>query len=338
MGDTPFRLMDVPAELRLLVYDHLLAPVTIKPLHLDTFMLPDEFPNTAALLQPYLNLIQTCKTIREEAKPHFEKRYLARMTFYFEHATPVHRFCESTSILGRPYSDANILFHTNSIETSDTESPVLPLRVDAFRFMLHNVDDFHGAHPEYIFMDYRQCLHRFPSTEAEGNRRALVAGAVAFGGIERNGRGLDVVRIPGVAGSGTRVYMRSTCDGRLGDHQAYFDIRVKASEVVVCANEVEECAASLARCEKVGRGGGVGILTRGAVKRERVRLCREVLGLEAEVEADAEAVQPALTVPVPGEIMPKSKEATKMKVSGSGSRAVGWATRVWRWMVRAIGR
>lgn len=73
--ETETALLDIPSELRLRIYDFVLQPLLEVPEHYDTYVLPDEWPQTS--LASYRALILSCKT-SIELWPYLERHLSTR--------------------------------------------------------------------------------------------------------------------------------------------------------------------------------------------------------------------------------------------------------------------
>ncbi|KAK4547049.1 hypothetical protein LTR36_001270 [Oleoguttula mirabilis] len=89
-------LLQLPSELRLLIFDALVEPLVQKPEHFDVYMLPSEWPKTE--LGTYTSTLLTCKQLYAEAKDHFETHYLSKITIYFYDPLALRNF---TTVIAR---------------------------------------------------------------------------------------------------------------------------------------------------------------------------------------------------------------------------------------------
>ena len=87
-------LVGLPRELKWLIFDEFFAAFTIRPPVLDTYALPNQWPEHPDL-RVLLALVSTCKELRAEALSYFEQRCLPTMTFYFDNTPSVYRFYQS---------------------------------------------------------------------------------------------------------------------------------------------------------------------------------------------------------------------------------------------------
>ena len=81
---TYFQLLDLPPELRLLVYGHFFYDI-LKGLDEpdgDVYRLPSEWP--CCEQSAYASLVATCKLVHGEAVPYFEKHFLLGLTMYLD--------------------------------------------------------------------------------------------------------------------------------------------------------------------------------------------------------------------------------------------------------------
>ncbi|KAI7477388.1 hypothetical protein KC357_g4594 [Hortaea werneckii] len=83
-------LLALPKELRLMVYDELFTPLTQRPKHFDTYVLPSEWPRID--FTSYKALLFTCKEVKEEATTHFEGHYLRDVMVYFDNVVDLRDF------------------------------------------------------------------------------------------------------------------------------------------------------------------------------------------------------------------------------------------------------
>ena len=109
----PFRMMDLPAELRLRVYDHVFLELTEgRSRDLTIYAHPTSWPNND--LTSYTNLVQTCKTINLEAKKHFESYYVHKLIFYFEEAQSLYNLAQKIKTMSAPYTSIKYVAHGQS--------------------------------------------------------------------------------------------------------------------------------------------------------------------------------------------------------------------------------
>ena len=83
MGTTRSPLLDLPRDIKWLVFDVFLLTYTIRPTDMDIYALPHQWPEQPDL-SIYLALVATCKELRDEVTSYFEERCLPKMTFYFD--------------------------------------------------------------------------------------------------------------------------------------------------------------------------------------------------------------------------------------------------------------
>lgn len=79
-------LAGLPAELRLLVYKHLLNHVFLR----EYWNPADEVPSHARF-EIYRALVLTCRLFRNEIEPLFQQEYAHRTVFYFEEVLPLYQ-------------------------------------------------------------------------------------------------------------------------------------------------------------------------------------------------------------------------------------------------------
>ncbi|KAK5126640.1 hypothetical protein LTR85_009574 [Meristemomyces frigidus] len=108
-SDSQSPLLKLPTELRFAIYDELFDPLIVQPPeHLDTFVLPSEWPKIE--LGTYTSLLLTCHQLRSEAKAYFEKLYLPRLTLYFDNVLDMGHFTKC--VAGAPkYQDIHVYLH-----------------------------------------------------------------------------------------------------------------------------------------------------------------------------------------------------------------------------------
>ncbi|GAB1736462.1 hypothetical protein NU219Hw_g7612t1 [Hortaea werneckii] len=83
-------LLALPKELRLMIYDELFTPLTQRPKHFDTYVLPSEWPKID--FTPYTALLLTCKEVKEEARTHFEGHFAPDVMVFFDNVVSLRRF------------------------------------------------------------------------------------------------------------------------------------------------------------------------------------------------------------------------------------------------------
>ncbi|KAI6994741.1 hypothetical protein KC359_g4475 [Hortaea werneckii] len=83
-------LLALPKELRLVIYDELFTPLTQRPKHFDTYVLPSEWPRID--FTSYRALLLTCKEVKEEATTHFEGHFLRDVMVYFDNVVDLRNF------------------------------------------------------------------------------------------------------------------------------------------------------------------------------------------------------------------------------------------------------
>jgi hypothetical protein len=102
-----FPIMELPPELRLMVFDQLFLDLTVRRQRSMTHH------NEEKLLQkyqvndfrPYTNLLLTCKELNKEAKNHWDKYYLRECCFYFWHVSKLYDLALVLAELGDPYTE-----------------------------------------------------------------------------------------------------------------------------------------------------------------------------------------------------------------------------------------
>ena len=118
---TSSRLLSLPKELRLLIYDFIFEPLVQRPEHFDTVVLPSEWPETD--LGTYHSLTLVCKQLHAEAQTHFESQFLGRVIIYFTNVPDLHDFCEAVRNLPEPqkYGGMQICLRTSRYLYHDEE-------------------------------------------------------------------------------------------------------------------------------------------------------------------------------------------------------------------------
>ena len=151
-------LLELPKELRLLIYDSLFQPLVERPEVLDTYALPDEWPDND--LSSYTNLTLSCEQIHNEAKEHFETHFLCKLTVYFETTPQLHSFHQTVSKLGEAYQNIQCSLRTpcdfpsshqvdydirkftrQQCSEGTREDPVLPGFCESLAFSQHFLKD-----------------------------------------------------------------------------------------------------------------------------------------------------------------------------------------------------
>ncbi|KAK4547062.1 hypothetical protein LTR36_001283 [Oleoguttula mirabilis] len=102
-------LLQLPAELRLAIYDAIFEPLVQQPEHMDTFVLPSEWPKID--LSTHTSILRTCHQLRSEAQAYFEKQYLPRLTLHFENLPDMHHFTKVAAELGPAYQNVRVCVH-----------------------------------------------------------------------------------------------------------------------------------------------------------------------------------------------------------------------------------
>lgn len=111
---TQTTLLGLPAELRMLIYEALFAPlVQPPPKHFDVYLLPSEWPKFE--FDACTSIFSTCKALRAEAKTHFEAFYLSTTVLYFNNAFKLHNFTHRID----HYAQLNPAYHDLRICLSD---------------------------------------------------------------------------------------------------------------------------------------------------------------------------------------------------------------------------
>lgn len=97
-------LLDLPPEIRLLIYDHLLAPLVPNPRasDLETWCEPEDWPRHD--LSAMVNLMLVDRQIHAELEKHFRDRFAATCVFCFADVPRLHYFASLVGKLGEPYA------------------------------------------------------------------------------------------------------------------------------------------------------------------------------------------------------------------------------------------
>ncbi|KAK5132991.1 hypothetical protein LTR08_008278 [Meristemomyces frigidus] len=113
-------LLQLPKELRLLIYDLLFEPLLVqRPEHFDTYVLPPEWPEwPAADYKNLRSVLLTCQQMRAEAQWHFETHYLPKLTVYFDNVPDLRHFAEKIAGLDVKYGDIQICLHDSLLIAS----------------------------------------------------------------------------------------------------------------------------------------------------------------------------------------------------------------------------
>lgn len=73
-----------------MIYDELFTPLTQRPKHFDTYVLPSEWPEID--FTPYRSLLLTCKEVKEEARTHFEGHFAQDVMVFFDNIVDFRNF------------------------------------------------------------------------------------------------------------------------------------------------------------------------------------------------------------------------------------------------------
>ena len=129
------RLLRLPKELRLTIYDTLLEPLIDQGDVPDTYAFPDEWPKID--LSAYTNLVASCKQLHSEVKAHFEKCYLPGLTIFFDNTPQLYKFDQAACTFGAPYQDIQFsLRTTNRYSVSDISNKIWHIDEDSAKLMM----------------------------------------------------------------------------------------------------------------------------------------------------------------------------------------------------------
>ncbi|KAK4900273.1 hypothetical protein LTR27_002497 [Elasticomyces elasticus] len=107
---SPSRLLALPKEIRLIVYDMLFDPMTIRPDNPESYVLITEWPkiNTSIICK----LAKVCKQVNNEAQAHFAANYLSKLVLYFDNVPDLFAFGNAVKHLPTHYKNIGIVLHT----------------------------------------------------------------------------------------------------------------------------------------------------------------------------------------------------------------------------------
>ncbi|KAK5126639.1 hypothetical protein LTR85_009573 [Meristemomyces frigidus] len=193
-------LQRLPTELRLHIYDYLLEPMLELPEHLDTYMVPSEWPKLD--LNTYTSMLLTCKDLRQEWKPYFEKHFLPKLMLYFDSVTDLLDFQSKVRKLGQSYHTLRICLssctHTAGYYTTWDVDPCKPFARPAattgvevcISEQLFDPAGFRDStfYKEAICEPHDLCLRRVARARRDN------PDTQCYHGFERQGKWLDVVR------------------------------------------------------------------------------------------------------------------------------------------------
>lgn len=201
-------LLRLPAELRLNIYDQLLKPLVNRSEVVDTYVLPDEWPQDT--FNDYTNVRATCKEIREELTPHFEKKYLPDTVLYFDNVVPLRQCYQKAMRLGPAYQKIHFSLRTMcssvlSYEKKCGNGSFSDMMEHSYSFMRQQVG-FQDLWRPWLSNGVGWCrgFFHYPSYSD-------LAGAVAVEG-SRNGKRIHAVTLPLRSGeTASRIEMRQIC-------------------------------------------------------------------------------------------------------------------------------
>ncbi|KAK5691349.1 hypothetical protein LTR17_025656 [Elasticomyces elasticus] len=107
---SPSRLLALPKEIRLIVYDMLFDPMTIRPDNFESYVLITEWPkiNTSIICK----LAKVCKQVNNEAQAHFAANHLSKLVLYFDNVPDLFAFGNAVEQAPTRYKIIAIVLHT----------------------------------------------------------------------------------------------------------------------------------------------------------------------------------------------------------------------------------
>ena len=205
-------------DLRLCMYDLLFQDLLVDPKHLDTFVLPNEWPVKSFAL--YRTLALVCKQANYEVK---DQRYVGNITIYFDNVPALYKFSQQISTL-RPehaYQKLQVSLRTPVLARSWTNRCMDQLNKATTSFM-RQCGDFIPLGALFMSTTFPRCV-------CEGPRG--ISGHQDYGLVDaktRNGR-LIHTRQPRAASSKMGLTLRQihgTCGGR------YAELRGRVEDLV----------------------------------------------------------------------------------------------------------
>ena len=209
---SPSRLLSIPAELRIEIYNLLLQHLLINPEHHDTYVLPNEWPKQD--FSAYRTLHLVCKHVNREVKDLFFTKYLDNMTIYFDNALELRALMKRLRVLRRDH----------------------PLR--GLRVSLRTECQVHDTSDEEADVQY--AIYDFMTEQLQADRRSLRSicirnalsgttgwdpGDYSYCSYEtkyRDGEQMNIMHIPGPRATGLEV-TRRYIEG-FHDHTAYDEL------------------------------------------------------------------------------------------------------------------
>ncbi|KAI7526204.1 hypothetical protein KC331_g17096 [Hortaea werneckii] len=165
-------LLALPKELRLMIYDELFAPLTQRPKHFDTYVLPSEWPKTD--FTSYRALLLTCKEVKEEATTHFKGHFVRDVMIYFDDFVDLRNFYFKLERASDPekLAEMRVCIHTlpSGIQHHLATRPKTSVR---FNHVNHYTNDFCID----MFKDNDLTPQVSHSVNLQANRCGVIAGS-----------------------------------------------------------------------------------------------------------------------------------------------------------------
>ena len=147
-------LLKLPAELRLLVYGAIFDEIVSESgRDVEECLFQGCWPKSR--LRTYISLAMTCKQVRMETKPHFEKHYLQRLVVHFWNAPSLHSFAETVNILGGPYFDIRYSLRAQSSPGEERFMDVYNFQRSITILVINQINDLSLAWHELLSEDPR---------------------------------------------------------------------------------------------------------------------------------------------------------------------------------------
>ena len=158
-----FPIMELPPELRLMVFDQLFLDLTVRRqwsvMHHNEEKLLQKYQVND--FRPYTNLLLTCKELNKEAKNHWDRYYLRECCFYFWHISKLYDFAMVLDKMGRPYTEIKYVLRSQWAESNVSQ---FCLTATVARLGLSEIEWFMrcqpGISPDYPDVFEEQFLDR----------------------------------------------------------------------------------------------------------------------------------------------------------------------------------